>query len=56
MKTYTINKVFNSLEECNAWEEENCPDRTYNGEMIMMINHSQNCGDPHITLDSITTI
>ena len=56
MKTYEINKKFASLTECEKWEEKNCPNRTYNGEMILMISHSSNCGSNEITLTSITTI
>lgn len=56
MKTYEINKKFASLTECKKWEEENCPNRTYNGEMILMISHAETCGSNEITLTNITTL
>ena len=56
MRTYEINKKFASHAECEKWEEENCPNRTYNGEMVLMISHEENAGSEEITLTSITTI
>lgn len=56
MKTYEINKTFNSLEECNEWEEKNCPNRTYNGEMVLMISHEEDYGSKEVTIKTITTI
>lgn len=56
MKTYPINKTFASYEECDAWEEKNCPDRTYNGEKILMITHTETVGKSEVTIDEITTI
>lgn len=55
MKTYEINKFFETQEECDKWEEENIPDRKYNGEPVMMIFHSAGTGDS-VTLDSIVTV
>lgn len=55
MKTYEINKTFASYEECENWKEKNCPDRTYNGEMILMVSHETNT-DGTTTITSITTI
>ena len=56
MKTYEINKKFASLTECEKWEEENCPNRTYNGEMVFMISHEETYGSNEITLTKITTL
>ena len=49
MLTFEINKTFNSYKECDAWEEENCPDRNYQGHPILSIMHTQ-------TLDGKVTI
>lgn len=56
MKTYELNKTFATYEDCEKWKEENCPNRTYNGEMILMIGHQQECGNQNITLTTITTL
>ena len=56
MKTYEINLTFNSLAECEKWEEENCPNRTYKGEMILFINHTEKAWNGHVSIDSITTL
>ncbi len=56
MKTYEINKTFKNYEECQKWEEENCPNRTYNGEMVLMISHEESYGSSEITITSIMTI
>lgn len=55
MKTYKINKTFKTHEECEKWEEENCPNRTYNGGMILMISHEENIGSDEITITEIMT-
>lgn len=49
-------KEFNSLEECNAWEEENFPNREYKGRTILCIAHTEKAWNGHVTLDSITII
>lgn len=35
METVEINIEFESIEAVNKWEEENIPDRMYNGRCIM---------------------
>ncbi len=55
MKTYEINKEFANHEECEKWEEENCPDRTYDGNAILMISHEETFGSPKVTLTTIMT-
>ena len=54
MNTYKIGKTFANLAECDAWEAENCKDRKYNGECILMIQHTEDHGT--VTLDTIITI
>lgn len=44
MITYEINKKFNSEAECEAWEEENFPNRTYKGHNILCVNHESSWG------------
>ena len=44
MLTFEINKTFNSEAECEAWKEENCPDRNYQGHPILCINHESSWG------------
>ena len=56
MKTYEIYKTFNTHEECEKWKDENCPNRTYNGEMVFMINHEESWGSNEITITTIMTI
>lgn len=56
MKTYEINKTFNSHAECEKWTEKNCPNRTYNGEMILMISHEETYGSNEVTITTITTL
>lgn len=53
METINIGITFKSLEECEKWEEKNFPNRTYNGRMILCVNHTQNAGEKEITLDSV---
>ncbi len=56
MKEYVLNLKFNSEEELRKWEEENLPDRKYNGECILMVNSCVVCGENEVILESITTI
>lgn len=56
MEKITINKTFNSLRECMDWEEKNFPDRTYNGRMILCINHSGDACDDKVTITDIMCI
>ena len=56
MRNIKIGKTFNSLEECEKWEEENLPNRTYNGEMIFSIVHTQKEWNGTITIDYITVL
>lgn len=56
METIAINKTFNSLLECMDWEEKNFPDRTYNGRMILCINHEGQADDNKVTITSIMCI
>ena len=44
MLTFEINKTFNSEAKCEAWKEENCPDRKYQGHPILCINHESSWG------------
>lgn len=55
MKTYEINKTFANYDECMKWEEENCPNRTYQGNMILIIGHEEKFGKEEITITNITT-
>ena len=56
MKVYTINKKFKNQEALENWEKTNCPERTYNGENILMVSSEGSTYDKSITLKSITTI
>lgn len=53
MLTIEINKTFNSLEECEEWEDKNFPDRTYNGHTILCVNHESNACDNKVTITNI---
>jgi len=55
MKTYVINKTFKNQNECDKWEEQNCPNRTFMGECVFMIMHSEHFGNNSITIDEIIT-
>ena len=41
MIEFEINKTFKDYKECDAWEEENCKDRMYQGHPILSILHKQ---------------
>jgi hypothetical protein len=58
MKTYTINKVFDTQEECNRWEHENLEDngRKYNGEVVLMVMHESTITDDKVKLTEIITV
>lgn len=56
MKIYKINKTFATFQECEAWENENCPDRRYQGKAIIMIYHTNQCGGGSTTLTEIWTV
>ena len=59
MKTYHINKHFNSHKECEKWEEENLTvdgRQMYNGEYILMTCHDSAIGSDEITLTDIITV
>ena len=56
MKTHTLNLTFKNEQESNQWVEQNCPNMTYNGECILMINRSSNAFDDEVTIVSIYTI
>ena len=56
MENIEINKTFDSLEECEAWEEENFPNRTYNGKMIFCIHHTEKAWNGKITINYITVL
>ena len=58
MKTYTINKVFDTQEECNKWELENLEDggRKYNGEYVLMVMHESTVADDKVILTEIITV
>lgn len=55
MKTYEINKTFPNQEACDAWEEKNIPNRTYDGHNVLMVSHQCNAGSPEVTLTTIMT-
>lgn len=56
MKTHNLNLTFKTEQESNQWVEQNCPNMTYNGECILMINRSSNAFDDEVTIVSIYTI
>ena len=56
MKEYVLNLKFNSEEDFRKWEEENLPDRKYNGECILMVNSRATIGGGEFILESIITI
>ena len=56
MENIAIGKTFESLEECMAWEEENCLNRTYGGKMIFGIHHTEKAWNGTITIDYITVL
>lgn len=53
MTTIKINKTFATMEECKQWEEENFPNRTYQGRIILKVDHTQNTTDSSVVLDSV---
>ena len=53
MLTFEINKTFDNYKECDAWEEENCPNRTYLGHPILSIMHKQTLGSEEVTITTI---
>lgn len=53
-ETIEIGREFDSLEECEKWEEENLPNRTYDGRTILCVQHTEKAWNGKITLDSIT--
>ena len=55
MLTIEINKTFANQAECDAWEEENLPNRTYNGHAIMCVNHECSVFNDKVTLTTILT-
>ena len=53
MITFEINKTFKNYKECEKWEEENCPDRNYQGHPILIIMHKQTLGSEEVTITTI---
>lgn len=53
MTTIKINKTFATMEECKQWEEDNFPNRTYQGRTILKVNHTQSANDSSVVLDSV---
>lgn len=58
MKTYTINKVFDSQKDCDEWERENLGSERlmYNGEYVMMVMHEAMAGADKVMLTQIITV
>ena len=55
MKNVIINKAFNNLDECKAWEDENLQKiADENNGVIFMVYHTQAAGQDPVTLDYIT--
>lgn len=58
MHIYKLNLHFNSLEECNKWEEENLMvdgRQMYKGEYIIMVAHNSSVRSDEVTLTEIWT-
>lgn len=58
MKVYKLNMVFNSQEECNAWEKENLTvdgRQMYNGEYILSVMHDYFIGTDEVIITEIWT-
>lgn len=53
MLTIEINKTFANYEECEKYEEENFPNRQYQGHAILCINKEYTAGNDEITITSI---
>ena len=53
---YIFNKTFKNQKELDKWIAQNCPDRKYNNEFILLLNTSSSCGSDERTLISIMTI
>lgn len=53
MLTFEINKTFASYEECEAWEEANLPNRTYQGHSILCVNHEEDMSSGSVKLTTI---
>lgn len=56
METIKIDKTFESLEECEKWESENFPDRSYQGKTILCVHHTEKAWNGHVTIDFVTVI
>lgn len=53
MIEFEINKTFKNQAECDAWENENFPDRTYKGRVIMCAFHKESAFDDEVILTKV---
>lgn len=56
METVKIDKTFANQEQCDAWEAEHFPDRTYKGRKIMCVYHACEAGNDEVTITDILVI
>lgn len=59
MHEYVLNLKFNSIKECDEWEREHLYEdgrMKYNGEFVLMVNHSSSIGSDETTLVSVITV
>lgn len=56
METVELNIELESIEAVNKWEEENIPNRMYNGKCVMMVNLAGVVGEDKVLLKSLTLI
>lgn len=59
MHEHVLNLKFNSIKECDEWEKEHLYEdgrMKYNGEFILMVNHSSSIGSDEVTLVSVFTV
>lgn len=55
MNNHEINLTFKNVEESEKWVQENCPNGTYQDEVILMIQREASVFDDEVTIKSITT-
>ena len=56
MLTFEINKTFANDEEAQKWEDENLPEREYQGHPVLMVNKSASVKSPEVTIEKIVCI